>query len=57
MTTHLQDYVELLNAEQLVQVDKLKEAAKHGVAARVRGVSAMWSSKSLPHRRDVHTKS
>ncbi|WVW83933.1 hypothetical protein I302_105956 [Kwoniella bestiolae CBS 10118] len=37
MSTNLQDWVELLNAEQHVQVDKLKEHARHGVAARVRG--------------------
>ncbi|WWC94194.1 hypothetical protein V866_001034 [Kwoniella sp. B9012] len=37
MSTNLQDWVELLNAEQHVQVDKLREHARHGVAARVRG--------------------
>ncbi|WWC89306.1 uncharacterized protein L201_004227 [Kwoniella dendrophila CBS 6074] len=37
MSTNLQDWVELLNAEQHVQVDKLKEHARHGVAAKVRG--------------------
>ncbi|ORY34029.1 hypothetical protein BCR39DRAFT_518178 [Naematelia encephala] len=37
MSTNLQDYVELLNAEQYVQVDKLRENARHGIAPRVRG--------------------
>ncbi|WRT66387.1 uncharacterized protein IL334_003342 [Kwoniella shivajii] len=37
MSTNLQDWVELLNAEQHVQVDKLREHARHGVASRVRG--------------------
>ncbi|WVF71480.1 hypothetical protein IAT40_006286 [Kwoniella sp. CBS 6097] len=37
MSTHLQDWVELLNAEQHVQVDKLREHARHGIASRVRG--------------------
>lgn len=37
MSTNLQDYIEVLNAEQHVQVDKLKENARHGIAPRVRG--------------------
>ncbi|WVR09771.1 hypothetical protein IAU60_006847 [Kwoniella sp. DSM 27419] len=37
MSTNLQDWVELLNAEQHVQVDKLREHARHGVASRVKG--------------------
>ncbi|KAK8864418.1 hypothetical protein IAR55_001666 [Kwoniella newhampshirensis] len=37
MSTHLQDWIELLNAEQHVDVDKLREHARHGIAARVRG--------------------
>lgn len=39
MSTNLQDYIELLTAEQHVQVDKLRESARNGVSPRVRGVS------------------
>jgi hypothetical protein len=39
MSTNLQDYEELLTAEQHVQVDKLRESARNGVLPRVRGVS------------------
>lgn len=50
MSTNLQDYVELLTAEQHVQVDKLREAARNGVSPRVRGVSlrccSCWSVAS-----------
>jgi len=38
MTAHTQDFIDLLNAEQHVQVDKLREHARHGISARVRGV-------------------
>lgn len=58
MTTHLQDYVELLNAEQHVQLDKLKEGAKYGVSARVRGVSLvlihLWSTVFLVRPLPIH---
>ncbi|AFR92425.1 hypothetical protein J008_00298 [Cryptococcus neoformans] len=37
MSTILQDWIDLLNAEQHVQVDKLKEHARHGIAAPIRG--------------------
>ncbi|RSH87357.1 hypothetical protein EHS25_003266 [Saitozyma podzolica] len=37
MSTNLQDYIELLNAEQHVQVDKLRDHARHGISSRVRG--------------------
>lgn len=40
MSTNLQDYVELLTAEQHVQLDKLRESARNGIPPRVRGVSA-----------------
>lgn len=39
MSTNYQDYLELLSAEQHVQVDKLREAARNGVLPKVRGVS------------------
>ncbi|WVQ80771.1 hypothetical protein IAT38_002876 [Cryptococcus sp. DSM 104549] len=42
MSTVLQDWVDLLNAEQHVQVDKLREHARHGVAARIRGEVWMY---------------
>lgn len=42
MTTNLQDYLELLTAEQHVQVDKLRESARNGVPPRVRGEVWMY---------------
>ncbi|KAI9639808.1 uncharacterized protein MKK02DRAFT_29781 [Dioszegia hungarica] len=42
MSTNLQDYVELLNAEQHVQVDKLRDNARHGITPRVRGEVWMY---------------
>ncbi|WVO16191.1 hypothetical protein L204_103862 [Cryptococcus depauperatus] len=37
MSTVLKDWIDLLNAEQHVQVDKLREHARHGIAAPTRG--------------------
>ncbi|KAL1406996.1 hypothetical protein Q8F55_006409 [Vanrija albida] len=42
MTTNYQDYLELLSAEQHVQVDKLREAARNGVLPKVRGEVWMY---------------
>lgn len=42
MTTNIQDYLELLTAEQHVQVDKLRESARNGVPPEVRGEAWMY---------------
>lgn len=41
MSTNMQDYIELLTAEQHVQLDKLRESARNGVPPRVRGVGGI----------------
>ncbi|RSH78096.1 uncharacterized protein EHS24_002552 [Apiotrichum porosum] len=52
MSTNLQDYIELLTAEQHVQVDKLRESARNGVSPRVRGhVLTLPGSVDVPPRR------
>ncbi|BEJ07461.1 hypothetical protein CcaverHIS641_0407300 [Cutaneotrichosporon cavernicola] len=42
MSTNMQDYIELLTAEQHVQLDKLRESARNGVPPRVRGEVWMY---------------
>ncbi|CAK9786139.1 hypothetical protein CC85DRAFT_291039 [Cutaneotrichosporon oleaginosum] len=42
MSTNMQDYIELLTAEQHVQLDKLRESARAGVPPRVRGEVWMY---------------
>ncbi|ORX36671.1 hypothetical protein BD324DRAFT_460250 [Kockovaella imperatae] len=47
MSTNIQDYVEILNAEQYVQVEKLAEHARHGITPKVRGEVWLYLLKVL----------
>ncbi|RXK34924.1 hypothetical protein M231_07829 [Tremella mesenterica] len=46
MSSSMQDFVELLNAEQYVPITKLRENARHGISSRVRGVSGFFVTSS-----------